>query len=101
MAPFEDYQLTKAWRSLAKHWPVECVTLLSSLRLEYQLRRLGMHHTAMPSTGMIAYDWLLRKLKPDDTLAVEGFTFEGWSGHPWEIESQLILPVGLAETGMA
>ena len=56
-----------------------------------------MHHTAMPSTGMIAYDWLLRKLKPEDTLTVEGFTFEGWSGHPWEIESQLIRSVGILE----
>jgi len=101
MAPFDDYQLTQAWRSLAKDWPVERVSLLSSMRLEYQLRRLGMHHKAMPSTGMIAYDWLLRRLKPEDTLAVEGFTFEGWSGHPWAIESQLILPVGSTDRELA
>jgi hypothetical protein len=39
---------------------------------------------------MIAYDWLLQRLKPEDTLTIEGFSFEGWAGHPWAIEGQLI-----------
>jgi len=89
----DDYQLTQSWRMLAKQWPIESVSLLSSVRLEYQMLRLGMPQAAMPSTGMIAYDWLLRKLKPNDHLTVEGFTFEGWAGHPWEIERDLILPI--------
>ena len=89
-----DYQLTQSWKMLAKKWPVESVSLSSSMRLEYQLRRLGMAQDAMPSTGMIAYDWLLQRLKPDDYLTVAGFTFEGWPGHPWEIERGLVLSVG-------
>ena len=89
-----DYQLTQSWKMLAKKWPIESVSLSSSMRLEYQLRRLGMAQDAMPSTGMIAYDWLLQRLKPDDHLTVAGFTFEGWPGHPWEIERELVLSVG-------
>jgi hypothetical protein len=46
----------------------------------------------MPSTGMVAYDWLRRRLRTGDSLAVEGFAFQGWEGHPWQIESQLIRP---------
>jgi hypothetical protein len=85
-----DYHLTEAWRTLAPAWKIGRVSFLSSLRLEWQLRQLGMRQASMPSTGMIAYDWLLQRLKPGDTITVEGFTFEGWSGHPWAIESRLI-----------
>ncbi|MCX8504560.1 MAG: hypothetical protein ORN52_11375 [Beijerinckiaceae bacterium] len=91
-----DYRLTQSWRMLAKIWPIKSVSLLSSVRLKYQMLRLGMPQASMPSTGMIAYDWLLRKLKPNDRLTVEGFTFEGWPGHPWAIERDLILPIGAA-----
>jgi len=89
-----DYHLTQAWRTLVPRWKVERVSFLSSVRLEFQLRQLGMRRASMPSTGMIAYDWLLQRLKPEDSLTVEGFTFEGWSGHPWAIESQLIRSIG-------
>jgi len=89
-----DYHLTQAWRTLAPRWKVERVSFLSSVRLEFQLRQLGMRRASMPSTGMIAYDWLLQRLKPEDSLTVEGFTFEGWSGHPWAIESRLIKSTG-------
>ena len=85
-----DYHLTEAWRTLATNWKVWRVSFRSSLRLELQLRQLGMRHASMPSTGMIAYDWLLQRLKPEDTITIEGFSFEGWPGHPWAIESQLI-----------
>jgi hypothetical protein len=89
-----DYHLTQAWRTLAPRWKVERVSFLSSVRLEWQLRQLGMRHASMPSTGMIAYDWLLQRLKPEDTITVEGFSFEGWAGHPWAIESRLIRSMG-------
>jgi hypothetical protein len=93
-----DYHLTEAWRTLAHKWKVERVSFLSSMRLEWQLRQLGMRQATMPSTGMIAYDWLLQRLKPEDTITIEGFSFEGWPGHPWAIESQLIRSVGTLET---
>lgn len=89
-----DYHLTQAWRTLAPRWKIERVSFLSAMRLEMQLRHLGMRHASMPSTGMIAYDWLLHRLKPEDTITVEGFTFEGWAGHPWAIESRLIRSMG-------
>ena len=85
-----DYRLTDAWRTLAPRWRVERVSFLASVRLEFQLRQLGMRQASMPSSGMIAYDWLLRRLKPGDTITIEGFTFEGWHGHPWAIERNLI-----------
>ena len=85
-----DYQLTDAWRRLEAGWTVGRVSFLSNMRLEFKLRQLGMRQASMPSTGMIAYDWLLQRLKPEDTLTIEGFSFEGWSGHPWAIEGQLI-----------
>ena len=90
---FHDYQLTESWKSLVKTWPIERISAFAALRLERKMRRLGMDLESMPSTGMIAYDWLHRRLKPGDTLTVEGFTFEGWKGHPWAIESQLIRSV--------
>ena len=89
-----DYHLTQAWRTLAPRWKIERVSFLSSVRLEWQLRQLGMRRASMPSTGMIAYDWLLQRLKPEDTITVEGFSFEGWAGHPWAIESRLIKSTG-------
>jgi hypothetical protein len=87
---WRDYELSQAWTQLRPMWPIETVSFLSALRLDRQLRALGMPGGCMPSTGMIAYDWLSRRLDYDDTLAVEGFTFEGWEGHPWNIERQLI-----------
>ena len=54
---------------------------------------LGMAPACMPSTGMIAYDWVRRRLEAWDYLFTEGFTFEGWAGHPWAIERQLIKPI--------
>jgi len=85
-----DYRLTDAWQRLKEGWKIDRVSFLSSMRLEFKLRRLGMRYAMMPSTGMIAYDWLLQRLNPEDTLTIEGFSFEGWSGHPWAIEGQLI-----------
>jgi hypothetical protein len=52
----------------------------------------GMPFRCQPSTGMVAYSWLRRRLRIGDSLAVEGFAFQGWEGHPWQIESQLIRP---------
>jgi hypothetical protein len=51
---------------------------------------LGIRHASMPSTGMIDYDWLLQRLKPEHTITVERFTFEGWSVHVWAVQSRLI-----------
>jgi hypothetical protein len=52
--------------------------------------RAGMPPGNMPSTGMVAYHWLLKKLAPGDSLDIAGFTFEGWNRHPWEIERTII-----------
>lgn len=70
--------------------PVEMVSFFSSLRLELELLQNGMPMSFMPSTGMIAWWWLSRQLKPGDSLDITGFTFEGWGHHPWEIERSLV-----------
>jgi hypothetical protein len=67
------------------------------LRINRQARRKiakTRHGTlAHAEYGMIAYDWLRRRLQPSDCLFTEGFTFEVWHGHPWAIEKQLIKPI--------
>ena len=86
MAP--HYRLSSGWEKFS--WPMQTVSLTTTLTLEYLLRSRGMMPSLMPSTGMIAYYSLLRSLRPGDSLDVTGFTFEGWEGHPWQIESQLV-----------
>jgi len=85
-----DYQLTWEWDRLHKSWAARAVSCFSTLRLERRLVKLGMPPSFMPSTGMIAYDWVSRQLRGGDVLEVRGFTFQGWDQHPWEIERQLV-----------
>lgn len=87
-----DYRVSQAWKQLLGVWRTEAVSCWSTFRLERQLETLGMPANLMPSTGMIAYDWISRRLRCGDSLEVMGFTFEGWNRHPWEIERQLIKP---------
>jgi len=89
---WRDYQLSHTWRKLCGVWPVQKVSFFSTFRLEQKLIAMGMPPRCMPSTGMLAYDWLSRQLHPGDSIAIEGFTFEGWHQHPWQIESQLVRP---------
>lgn len=84
-------QLNDGWDALP--WPVEVVSLATTIRLEFLLRRRKMHRSFMPSTGMVAYYAMQRRLLPGDSLDFTGFTFEGWGGHPWEIEKRLIIGV--------
>ena len=68
----------------------ETVSLLDTCRLEFRMLRAGMPSGNMPSTGMVAYDWLSKKLRPGDSLDIAGFTFEGWNWHPWGLERTII-----------
>jgi hypothetical protein len=86
-----DCVLNDAWKEL--DCPTEVVSFVSALSLEYKLWRLGKPPSFLPSTGMVAYHWLCRRLQPGDSLDVTGFTFEGWDGHPWAIEKRLITGV--------
>jgi hypothetical protein len=92
-SPWRAYNIQQQWRALRKIWPMQSVALLPTVRLEREMRMLGMAPACMPSTGMIAYDWVRRRLEAWDYLFTEGFTFEGWAGHPWAIERQLIKPI--------
>jgi hypothetical protein len=89
---WRDYQLTHTWRKLRGVWPVQKVSFFSTFRLEQKLIAMGMPPSCMPSTGMVAYDWLSRECHAGDSIAIEGFTFEGWDRHPWQIERQLVQP---------
>lgn len=85
-----DYRLSKAWTRLRGLCRIHTVSCLYALRLELLLIEGGMPRSFMPSTGMIAYDWLRRRLRPGDSVAIEGFTFQGWHRHPWNVERQLV-----------
>lgn len=87
------YRIHRQWNAVSRIWPMQTMSFGSTVRLEGKLLRLGMARWRMPSTGMIAYDWLRRRLQPSDCLFTEGFTFEVWHGHPWAIEKQLIKPI--------
>lgn len=43
-----------------------------------------------PSTGFVALVWYLRTLPAHARLALHGFTFEGWPGHPWRRERERV-----------
>jgi hypothetical protein len=43
----------------------------------------------MPSAGFMATQYVLENM-PDDRLSLIGFGFEGWAGHPWELERSKI-----------
>lgn len=70
----------------------QTISFRQSYNLERKMRSLGMPAHFMPSTGMIAYDWICKKMCKGDSLMLEGFTFEGWDRHPWEIEKKIIIP---------
>jgi len=88
---------SKAWR----HYRVspapgrlpkfETLTFPDAVRLERVMRHAGMPRTMMPSTGMIAWDWVHRRMHPGDHLSIAGFTWQGWEGHAWDIERRLML----------
>lgn len=81
----------------ARLWNVEEVSFEMSIELEMKLRRLGMRLGDMPSTGLIAYEWLRHNMAPQDSLQLAGFTFQGWDHHPWAIEKQIVVPVNVPE----
>jgi hypothetical protein len=57
--------------------PGETVSFLAACLLELRMLKAGMPPRNMPSTGMVAFDWLSKKLNPGDSLDIDGFTFEG------------------------
>ena len=87
------YSTSSSYLKLANLWRVKSVSFLFSLLLDIRLFRLGMPPSSMPSTGLIAYMWLRKRLCKNDTLKVIGFTFEGWERHPWDIERKLLTTV--------
>lgn len=58
--------------------------------LDDSLIRRGMKVGQMPSTGLIAYEWLKTIMNTGDELRIAGFTHSGWWGHPWELEKDII-----------
>ena len=89
----KDYVVNEQWEPASRLWPTETISFLSAVMLDLALSRRGMPPSYQPSTGMIAYDWIRRRLRPHDRLAVEGFTFEGWRFHPWAVEREVIKPI--------
>lgn len=77
--------------------PVVEISYEDSARLRESLLAQGMEPHQDASTGLIAYDWIRRRMEPGDELRVIGFGHEGWRGHPWAIERR-IMAADLVET---
>jgi len=45
----------------------------------------GLEPTLIPSAGFMAVNHVL-ETRPDAAVALVGFTFQGWPGHPWAVE---------------
>jgi hypothetical protein len=70
-----QYRLSSAWKKLSDTWRIETVSFMFTLGMELDLTTEGMARSAQPSTGYVAYRWLLRKLlHPSDGVDLAGFT---------------------------
>ncbi len=88
----QSFTPSNDWKELGRDWRIELMSYSASSSLEKKMRLLGMESNSMPSTGMVAYDWICNRLTEDDSLTLAGFTFEGWQRHPWHIEKDIIKP---------
>jgi hypothetical protein len=87
---WRENRLSPAWKRLKGIWPIKTISLLATVQLEMEMLSLGMPHSFHPSTGLIAYKWILRRMTAGDVLDVAGFTHQGWDRHSWAIEKQII-----------
>ncbi len=90
---WQHFTPSNAGRRLERLWPVQTIDFAASWRLERKMRRAGMPGFMMPSTGMIAFDWVCQRMQPGDSLHIDGFGWRGWEGHPWEIEQAMMRKV--------
>ena len=87
---WQDFTPSDAGAALAAFWSVKTMNFGASLGLDRLLRARGMAAHMMPSTGMIAFDWVRAQMRPEDLLRIEGFGWQGWEGHPWAIERAMM-----------
>lgn len=95
--------LTRRLKGQKEHWTIEAVRtfvdhgkgveiLAEQIVLE-SYRELGLPlsaQPAMPSTGFVGIKHLL-SMFPEQEIHLFGFTWHGWSGHPWEKEKAWLL----------
>ena len=82
---------TEIIRHIADGRQVARIATAESRALTRRLRELGAEDEAMPSTGLMVINHVLRQCtSPRDTVDLYGFTHSGWRGHPWEQERMLI-----------
>ncbi len=85
-----DFAPDPALWTLRRDWRLGLVSPACSAALDALLTQHGMPPEHMPSTGMAAWFWLRRRLRPGDSINLAGFTHEGWFRHPWAIERALM-----------
>lgn len=60
-------------------------------RIDGELRAIGSESYVVPSSGLIAIAYIVAELAgPEDSVMLAGFDHQGWSGHPFSAERQLI-----------
>lgn len=89
----ERFAVHRYASELNRFWPVRTVSFASTVRLHIDLLKRGMEIRQMPSTGLVAYDWVRRRLQPGDSLLLAAFAHQGWRGHPWHLEREIVKPV--------
>jgi hypothetical protein len=87
-----DFRTSAVFDGLKPKRKIRTISFFETLAIEIKLMRLGMRPSLMPSTGLIAYLWMMKRIMPIDTISLAGFTFEGWTGHPWDIEKAIVKP---------
>lgn len=71
----------------------DCVVLPAEVhdRLDERLGAIAGDSYVLPSTGLFAIDHVLHHFaSPADRVAITGFDHEGWEGHPFSAERQLV-----------
>jgi hypothetical protein len=53
------------------------------------LRKFSPALDKMPSSGFVTLIYVLERF-PEWQVTLVGFSFEGWSGHPWELERRFV-----------
>jgi hypothetical protein len=53
------------------------------------LRKLSPGLDKMPSSGFVTLHYVMERF-PEWQVNLIGFSFEGWSGHPWELEKRFV-----------
>ncbi len=92
----DAFETTLDLARLPQGVPAQELSYADSADLRARLLAAGMEPHQDASSGMVAYDWIKRRMTPEDKLDVVGFGHAGWRGHPWAVEGRMMAADELA-----